>query len=153
MLAVFSLLDGLDTLRTLDAFSMLEVSASILNAFSMLDAGSMLDAAGMLDVCVYLLLVVGVPVHGAQGVLHPGQPGREAQQQADHPLQVPDEEAVALHLQWEAVLADQRQHCLPAPSVLLDLRLEGPAGLLQAPQPLLRVRHQCALSQNQTNRC
>ncbi len=46
----------------------------------------------------HLLLSICVLVHGAQRVLYPGQPSREAQQQADHPLQVSYEQVVPLQL-------------------------------------------------------
>lgn len=55
----------------------------------------------------HLLLSISVLIHGAQGVLYPGQPSRQAQQQTDHPLQVTYEQVVPLQFHRETTLTDQ----------------------------------------------
>lgn len=89
----------------------------------------------------HLLLGVCVLVHGAQGILDPGQPGREAQQQVHHHLQVTYEQAVPLQFHRKAVFTDQQLQGRPVGRVVLNLRLEGAAHLIQGAQALLDVRH------------
>lgn len=94
----------------------------------------------------YLLLCVRVLVHGAQGVLDPGEPRRQAQQQADHSLQVADEQVVPLQLHGQTALSYQRLQRLASLPVLLDLSLESTPGLIQTTQVLLDVGHQQTLT-------
>lgn len=87
----------------------------------------------------HLLLGISVLVHGAQGVLHPGQPSREAQQQVNHPLQVSYEQVVPLQLHGQTALTDQHLQGLSMGHVLLNLRLQGTTCLFQRTQTLLDI--------------
>lgn len=79
----------------------------------------------------HLLLSICVLVHSAQGVLYSGQPSREAQQQADHPLQVSYEQVVPLQLHGQTALTDQSLQGLAMSHVLLNLCLQGATRLFQ----------------------
>lgn len=89
----------------------------------------------------HLLLSICVLVHSAEGVLYPGQPSRETQQQAYHPLQVSYEQLVPLQLNGKTALTDQHLQGLPVGHVLLNIRLEGAAHLFQWAQTRLDIRH------------
>lgn len=93
----------------------------------------------------HLLLSICVLVHGAQGVLNPRQPSRQAQQQAHHPLQVSDEQVVPLQLYGLTALTDQHLQRLPVSHVLLNLCLERTAHFFQRVQSRLDIRHQQTL--------
>lgn len=91
--------------------------------------------------CPHLLLGVCVLVHRAQGILYPGQPSREAQQQADHPLQVSYEQVVPLQLHGQTALSDQHLQRRPVGHVLLNLCLQGATCFFEWTQAILDEGH------------
>lgn len=91
------------------------------------------------------LLGGGVLLQGVEGVLHPGQPAGQGQQQAHHLVQIPYKHPELVQLVGFAHLLDLGLHLVSQGVVVQDVLLETLAGLAQHLQLLAEAVNQLLL--------